>query len=79
MKAILVAMFILISAMSAIAERSEFRDRHNNLIGTRERSGQGFDIRDRHNNLIGTARRQGDRIEFRDRNNNFLGDERRED
>lgn len=78
MKTILVIIFI-ISSMSAIAERSEFRDRHNNLVGTRERRGDGYEYRDRHNNLTGTERRQGDRIEFRDRYNNLIGTEERED
>lgn len=79
MKTILVIIFIIISSMSAIAERSEFRDRHNNLVGTRERRGDGYEYRDRHNNLTGTERRQGDRIEFRDRYNNLIGTEERED
>lgn len=63
----------------SVAQRSEYRDRHGNLVGTKEPKGSGFEYRDRHNNLVGTERRQGDRIEFRDRHNNLVGEERLED
>lgn len=77
-RALIVALLASMVMASGADARSEFRDRHNNLIGTRERSqtGTGYEYRDRHNNLIGTERKQGDRIEYRDRYNNYIGDER---
>ena len=76
MKQIVIAAIIAMIAMPAAAQKAEYRDRYNNLVGTSERRGDRTEYRDRYNNPAGSSERVGDRREYRDRYNNYVGEER---
>ena len=76
MRTILIIAMISLLSLPAVAKKGEYRDRHNNLVGTSDRRGNTTEYRDRHNNYTGSSERVGDRREYRDQHNNYIGEER---
>jgi hypothetical protein len=78
MKKLLIVVLCLIPVI-CFGQKTEFRDRYGNLVGTAQHNGSVIEVRDRYNNLVGSEHHRHGYTEYRDRYGNYLGSQERVD